>query len=89
MTEKANVVKVVQGKESVTFNIDANASIIYSTFEQSGIVSVRSDLSDAPTTEVIAGEKPTITYNASAKTVTMTFPAYRTITFITKYTIAD
>ena len=89
LTEKANVVKVVQGKESVTFNIDANASIIYSTFEQSGIVSVRSDLSDAPTTEVIAGEKPTITYNASAKTVTMTFPAYRTITFITKYTIAD
>ena len=89
LTEKANVVKVVQGKETVTFNIDANASIIYSTFEQSGIVSVRSDMSDAPTTEVLVGEKPTITYNATNKTVTMTFPAYRTITFITKYTIAD
>lgn len=89
LTERADVVKVVQDKETVTFNIDANASIIYSTFEQSGIVSVRSDLSSAPTTEVIAGEKPTITYNASAKTVTMTFPAYRTITFITKYTIAE
>ena len=87
--EKANVVKVVQGKETITFNIDANASIIYSTFEQSGIVSVRNDFASVPSIAPITGEVPAMTYNTSAKTVTLTFPANRTITFITKYSIAE
>lgn len=91
LTKKANVVKVVStgDKQTVTFNIDANASIIYSTMEQSGIVSVRSDFASAPTVSTIEGDAPALAYNASAKTVTLTFPWYRTITFITKYTIQE
>lgn len=91
LIEKANIIKVVSTaeKQTVTFNINAHSSIIYSTYGQSGIISVKSDLSEAPVTTVIHGDKPTINYNASAKTVTLTFPWYRTITFITKYTIAE
>jgi hypothetical protein len=91
LIEKANIVKVVSTaeKQSVTFNVNAHSSIIYSTYEQSGIVSVKSDLSEAPVITTIHGEKPTLTYSASGKTLTLTFPWYRTITFITKYTIVE
>lgn len=89
LTEKANVVKVVQGKEAITFKIDANASIMYSTFEQSGIVSARNGLDAEPTITTIQGEAPALAYSASAGTVTLTFPAYRTITFVTKYAIVE
>lgn len=88
---KANVLKVVStaDKQTVTFNVDAHASIMYSTFEQSGIVSVKGDLSEAPVITALHGDAPTLSYNSSAKTLTLTFPWYRTITFVTKYTIAE
>ncbi len=91
LSEKANVVKVVQTdeKQTITFNVNANASIIYSTFEQSGIVSVKNDLTAQPTITALMGTAPTLAYDSDAKTVTLTFPWYRTITFITKYSIKE
>ena len=81
LAEKANVVKVVSTKEkqTVTFNVDAHSSIVYSTFEQSGVISVKGDLSESPKISTIHGDPPTIAYNSTAKTLTLTFPWYRTL----------
>lgn len=89
LTEKASVVKVVQGREEIAFKVDSNASIMYSTYEQSGIVSVEKDLTTAPSVTPLVGSKPTLAYAASDGIVVLTFPADRTITFITKYSIIE